>query len=262
MAQVVAFFFASVRRHLEIPLFSGFVGRGEHKRQIVGLHTKNARCLLLGHDCSPRHRSAVLFRRVDLLPCLLLFEIPCRPHTLTSVQMREPAISYLRVTRPKMRSRMHKIRVDPSLYNMVQTLRARDISEANLTSHLRPEPGTMQRPCRMPFRTQPVRLGAPATSEDLGINARSQTLAAKSRSTIRSFLAMDNAACGKLHVSRHNEPSGYELGNKPLANPAVWVEMPSETFVCGGAPVPFSLSCSVRHLMQVQGSLAVSPCSP
>lgn len=65
------------------------------------------------------------------------------------------------------------------------------------------------------------------------------------------------AHAGTCMRSRRNEPSGYELGNQHLANLAVWVELPSETFVCEETPLLFSLSCDVRHLLRVQGSLAV-----
>lgn len=67
---------------------------------------------------------------------------------------------------------------------------------------------------------------------------------------------------GTCMSPRRNEPSGYELGNQSLANLAVWIELPGETFVSDGVPRLFSLSCGVRHMMQVQGSLAVSPCGP
>lgn len=47
----------------KIPSFSGFVGRSEHRQQIVSLGTRTVTCLLLGHVCSPHHRSAVVFCR-------------------------------------------------------------------------------------------------------------------------------------------------------------------------------------------------------
>lgn len=144
-------------------------------------------------------------------------------------------------------------------------MRSRDISEANLTSHLRPEPGTSQRPLQNAVPDSIGSSWSSATSEDLGTNARFQPLAAKRRASANgprvSWWWMTPHA-GTCMSPRRNEPSGYELGNLSLVNLAVWVELPSEIFVCDGTPLLFSLSCGVRHLMQVQGSLAVPPCGP
>lgn len=157
---------------------------------------------------------------------------------------------------------MHKMRADPGQCSRVQREGKR-----HLGSQCRQPSISGARNLTVPVQdVVAVPAGSScssATSEDLGTHARSQPPRRGGRDRSGRFGVSwwwMTSHTGTCMSPRRNEPSGYELGNQSLANLAVWVELLGETFVCDGAFLPFSLSCDVRHLMQVQGSLAVSCC--